>query len=138
MGTNNPLSLWLAYILLGATALYLDHFPVLVMSIFFKDMTTKGAVVGGFLGLITSFLGVVLSPAVWEKIFGNAPGSSLVTIDNPTAFTHPITIEFPMSLNPLPIYEYACHEGNYGMFGILSGARAVDKGVAEAAKKGSY
>ena len=28
------------------------------------------------------------------------------------------------------IYEYACHEGNYGMFGILSGARAIEKKVA--------
>ena len=36
-----------------------------------------------------------------------------------------------------PIYEYACHEGNYGMFGILDGARAVDKREVDAAKKGS-
>jgi hypothetical protein len=34
-----------------------------------------------------------------------------------------------------PIYEYACHEGNYGMFGILSGARAQEK--AAAATRGS-
>jgi hypothetical protein len=58
-------------------------------------------------------------------------------IDNPTAFTRPFTIEFPMTRNPLPMYEYACHEGNYGMFGILSGARAVEKSAADAAKKGS-
>jgi cation/acetate symporter len=63
------------------------NFPVLVMSMFWKNMTTRGAVVGGFLGLITAFLGVVLSPAVWEGIFGNAKGSSLVTIDNPTLFS---------------------------------------------------
>jgi hypothetical protein len=36
------------------------------------------------------------------------------------------------------MYEYACHEGNYGMFGILSGARAVEKSAAEAARKGSH
>jgi len=47
-------------------------------------MTTRGAVVGGFLGLITAALGVVLSPAVWEGIFGNPKGSALVTMDNPT------------------------------------------------------
>ena len=63
------------------------NFPVLVMSMFWKDMTTRGAVVGGFLGLITAFLGVVLSPAVWEGIFGNPKGSALVTIDNPTLFS---------------------------------------------------
>jgi cation/acetate symporter len=63
------------------------NFPVLVMSIFWKDMTTRGAVVGGFLGLVTAFFGVILSPAVWEGIFGNAKGSSLITIDNPTLFS---------------------------------------------------
>ena len=60
------------------------NFPVLLMSMFWKDMTTRGAVVGGFLGLVTAFLGVVLSPAVWEGIFGNPKGSALVTMDNPT------------------------------------------------------
>ena len=33
--------------------------------------------------------------------------------------------------------EYAGHEGNYGMFGMLSGARAQEKGTADAARKGS-
>jgi len=59
------------------------NFPVLLMSMFWSGMTTLGAVVGGFLGLITAVLGVVLSPAVWEGIFGNPKGSALVTIDNP-------------------------------------------------------
>jgi hypothetical protein len=59
------------------------------------------------------------------------------TIDNPTAFTRPFTIQIPMTKNPLPMFEYACHEGNYGMFGILSGARALDRSAVEAAKKGS-
>ncbi|MBV9289692.1 MAG: cation acetate symporter [Hyphomicrobiales bacterium] len=63
------------------------NFPVLVMSIFWKNMTTWGAVAGGFLGLVTAFFGVVLSPAVWEGIFGNPKGSALVTIDNPTLFS---------------------------------------------------
>jgi len=33
------------------------------------------------------------------------------------------------------MYEYACHEGNYGMLGILAGARADDKAADAAAKK---
>jgi hypothetical protein len=36
-----------------------------------------------------------------------------------------------------PIYEYACHEGNYALPGILAGARADEKAAADAAKKGS-
>ena len=35
------------------------------------------------------------------------------------------------------IHEYACHEGNYGMFGTLSGAHAVEKAAEVAAKQGS-
>jgi hypothetical protein len=41
-----------------------------------------------------------------------------------------------MALNPQPIYEYACHEGNYGLAGIIGGARAREK-ATEAAGKGS-
>jgi cation/acetate symporter len=68
------------------------NFPVLLMSMFWKGMTTLGAVVGGFLGLITAVLGVVLSPAVWEGIFGNPKGSALITIDNPSIVS--VTLAF--------------------------------------------
>ena len=46
------------------------------------------------------------------------------TIDDPTAFTQPWTGEIPMLRAPGPLFEYACHEGNEGMKGILSSARA--------------
>ena len=36
-----------------------------------------------------------------------------------------------------PIYEYACHEANHALGGILAGARADEKAAAEAAKKGT-
>ena len=58
------------------------------------------------------------------------------TVDDATAFTKPWTGEAPMTKTPGPIYEYACHEGNYGMANILSGARADEKALEEAAKKG--
>ena len=35
------------------------------------------------------------------------------------------------------LYEYACHEGNYGMFNLLSAARVSEKELAAAARKGS-
>jgi hypothetical protein len=36
-----------------------------------------------------------------------------------------------------PMFEYACHEGNYGMLNMLAGARVQDKAAEEARKKGS-
>ena len=58
-------------------------------------------------------------------------------VDDPTIWTRPWTAVIPMSKIEDPIYEYACHEGNYGMTGILAGARAEEKAAEEAAKKGS-
>lgn len=57
------------------------------------------------------------------------------TVDDPTVFTKPWTAVIPMTKSEGPIYEYACHEGNYGMFGILTGARADEKAAQGAAKK---
>jgi cation/acetate symporter len=68
------------------------NFPVLVMSIFWKGLTTRGAMVGGFLGLTTAVVGVILSPAVWEATLGNPKGSAPVPLDNPALFS--ITIAF--------------------------------------------
>lgn len=48
------------------------------------------------------------------------------TVDDPSTWTKPWTVEIPMVKSDGPIYEYACHEGNYGMTGLLSGARAVE------------
>jgi hypothetical protein len=51
-------------------------------------------------------------------------------IDDPTVYSRPWTVEISMSKREDPIFEYACSEGNYGMFGILSGARAEEKKAA--------
>ena len=45
------------------------------------------------------------------------------TVDDPATFTKPITVLVPMIRVDGDLYEYACHEGNYGMSNILSGAR---------------
>jgi len=61
-----------------------------------------------------------------------------VTVEDPTTFTKPWTADIPMSKTAGPIFEMACHEGNYAMTGILAGARAEEKKAAEeAAKKGT-
>jgi hypothetical protein len=57
------------------------------------------------------------------------------TVDDPTTYTRPWTVAIPMTKVDIPIYEYACHEGNYGMRNLLSGARAKEKAAEEAAKK---
>jgi len=61
------------------------------------------------------------------------------TVDDPARFTRSWTVAVPLTKAPGPIYEYACHEGNYGMAGILAGARAEEKAAAEkeAAKNAS-
>lgn len=59
------------------------------------------------------------------------------TVDDPTTWTRPWTAALPWQKSDGELYEYACHEGNEGMTGILSGARAEEKVAEEAAKKGS-
>jgi hypothetical protein len=59
-----------------------------------------------------------------------------VTVDNPTIYTKPWTATMILRLTQDPIFEMACHEGNEGLSGALSGARALESQV-EAAKKGS-
>jgi hypothetical protein len=50
-----------------------------------------------------------------------------VTLDDPTSFTKPFTLEYPFNATAGPIFEYACHEGNYAMPDILGGARSLEK-----------
>ena len=54
-----------------------------------------------------------------------------VTVDDPTIWTRPWTYVVPMRKNDEPIYEYACHEGNYAMEVILSGARAKERAAGQ-------
>jgi hypothetical protein len=58
------------------------------------------------------------------------------TVDDPTSFTRSWTAAIPMMKTEGPIFEYACHEGNYGMTNLLNGARAEEKAAEEAAKRG--
>jgi hypothetical protein len=53
-----------------------------------------------------------------------------VTITDPTTFTRPWTIAVPFVVTGEDMFEYACHEGNYGMVGILSGAREEEAAAA--------
>ena len=68
------------------------NFPVLFMSVLWKDCTTKGAVIGGFMGLISSVGLTIVSPSVWEATLGYPKGSALFPYTSPALFS--MTIGF--------------------------------------------
>ena len=68
------------------------NFPVLFMSVLWKNCTTRGAVIGGFLGLISSVGLTIVSPSVWEATLGNPKGSALFPYSSPALFS--MTIGF--------------------------------------------
>ena len=68
------------------------NFPVLFLSVLWKDCTTRGAVIGGFLGLISSVGLTIVSPAVWEVTLGNPKGSAWFQYSSPALFS--MTIGF--------------------------------------------
>ena len=64
------------------------NFPVLIMAMYWKDLTTKGALAGGFVGLVTALTLVILSPAVWVSVLGNA--QAIYPYDHPALFSMPL------------------------------------------------
>jgi cation/acetate symporter len=70
----------------------LGQLPVLLLSVLWKGCTTKGAVIGGFLGLISSVGLTIVSPSVWEATLGNPPGSAWFPYTSPALFS--MTIGF--------------------------------------------
>jgi hypothetical protein len=57
------------------------------------------------------------------------------TVDDSTTWTKPWTVAYPIVKTDGPIYEFACHEGNYGLRDILTGARYEERVAAETAAK---
>jgi len=77
----------------------------------------------------TAFQGSTKNLRLVERFTRAGPDTLLYefTVDDPSTFERPWTAQIPMSRLQGLIYEYACHEGNYGMEGILAGARAQEK-----------
>jgi len=48
-------------------------------------------------------------------------------VDDPSTFSAPFTAAIPMQRTDAPLFEYACHEGNYGMTNLLAGARVQER-----------
>ncbi len=77
----------------------------------------------------TKFEGADENLHLIERFTRTGPGILLYefTVDDPTAFTKPWRAEIPMIASQGPLFEYACHEGNYGLAGVLAGARTDEK-----------
>lgn len=81
----------------------------------------------------TSFRNSSKNLHVIERFERLNEGTLLYTfiVTDPTTWVRPWAVELPMRQSKLPLFEYACHEGNYGMDGTLSGARALEKQSGE-------
>ena len=87
----------------------------------------------------TSFPGSTANTHLIERFTRTDPDTLYYefTVDDPVTWTRPWTAAIPMSRTKGPIYEYACHEGNVALAGILAGARADEAAAKKAAKEGS-
>ena len=81
---------------------------------FREDLSFRGA--SGDLHVVERFRRVDANTMLYQA-----------TLDDPASFTKSWALEFPFHAAPGPIYEYACHEGNYALVDILSGARKADR-----------
>jgi hypothetical protein len=74
-----------------------------------------------------------------ERFTRTAPNTLIYefTITDPESFEKPWTAQVPMVKSNDKIYEYACHEGNYGLVNLLTGARSLEKKGEAAARKKS-
>ena len=81
---NVAFMVMLAFVIAGSA-----NFPVLFMSVLWKDCTTKGAVTGGFVGLALAIVLTVLSPAVWVAAMHHPAGSAWFPYDSAAIFSIP-------------------------------------------------
>jgi cation/acetate symporter len=80
-----------AYLLALATAIAASaNFPLLLLAIYWDGLTTRGAVVGGTFGLISSVVLTAVGPTIWSKVLGLGP--AIFPYDSPALFTVPLTL----------------------------------------------
>ena len=79
---------------------------------------------------LSTFRGATPDMKVTERFRMTGPTEFVykATVEDPATFTKPFTVEFPFNATKGPVYEYACHEGNYAASDIMGGARKADQG----------
>ncbi|MBC7954142.1 MAG: cation acetate symporter [Rhodospirillaceae bacterium] len=84
------------------------NFPILFLSMFWKGLTTRGALLGGLSGLVSAVTLVVLGPAVWKTVLGNA--QALFPYDQPALFSMPAAFLVAFVVSKLDNSVRAGHE----------------------------
>ena len=80
-----------AYLLALATAIAASaNFPLLLLAIYWNGLTTRGAIVGGTFGLVSSVALTAMGPTIWSKVLGLGP--AIFPYDSPALFTVPLTL----------------------------------------------
>ena len=107
---------WDGNVLVVDTVNFTDKTPTFQLPASLADLAASGGVGSGKnLHLIERFIPTAEDRLLYEY-----------TIDDPSTFTQPFTVAIPMRATEGPMFEYACHEGNYAMPGMLKGARLLD------------
>jgi len=114
---------WEGDTLVVETTNFTDKTPTFQLPLDLTDPTMNGTVGSGRnLHLVERFTRTSESQLIYEY-----------TVTDPTTFTKPFTVAIPMRATEDQIFEYACHEGNHAMAGMLKGARTLEKEEAKAA-----
>lgn len=114
---------WDGDTLVVETANFTDKTPTFQLPLNLNDQTMNGVVgSGNNMTLTERFTRVSETRLMYEY-----------TLNDPKTFTSPFTVAIPLRATEDQIFEYACHEGNHAMAGMLGGARQMEKEEAKAA-----
>lgn len=114
---------WDGDTLVVETANFTDKTPTFQLPLNLNDQTMNGVVgSGNNMTLTERFTRVSETRLMYEY-----------TVNDPKTFARPFTVAIPLRATEDQIFEYACHEGNHAMAGMLGGARQMEKEEAKAA-----
>ncbi|MGY2047738.1 sodium:solute symporter family transporter [Methylobacterium sp. JK268] len=114
-----------------------SNFPVLILALYWPGLTTRGAVAGGWVGLVGALVLTVIGPPIWVKVLGNA--APLFPLDPPTLITLPLTfatcvIVSLLDRSPRGIADRASYAAQSA---VMGGARAASSGAGPIPVPGS-